>query len=66
MTTANSAAVGSAVPSAWAWPLNVNRLKRRRDRLSGAESDALQALGFDVLRLGSGSWSPGAGRRFGG
>jgi hypothetical protein len=50
MTTPNSAAVGSAAPSAWAWPLNVNRF-RRRDRLSGAESYALQALGFDLLRL---------------
>jgi len=50
MRTPNSAAVGSAAPSAWAWPLNVNRF-RRRDRLSGAESDALQALGFDLLRL---------------
>ena len=50
MTTSNSAVVGSAAPSAWAWPLNVDRF-RRRDRLSGAESDALQALGFDLLRL---------------
>ena len=50
MRTSNSAAVGSAAPSAWAWPLNVNRF-RRRDRLPGAESDALQALGFDLLRL---------------
>ena len=48
MTTANSAAVGSAATSAWAWPLN---RFRRRDRLSGAESDALQDLGFDLLRL---------------
>ena len=53
------AAVGSAVPSTWAWPLNVNRLKRRRDRLSGAESDALQALGFDVLRLDRDRGHPG-------
>ena len=50
MTTANSAAVGSAATSAWAWPLNVNRF-RRRERLSKAESDALQDLGFDLLRL---------------
>ena len=50
MTTPNSAAVGSAATSAWAWPLNVNRF-RRRDRLSQVESDALQGLGFDLLRL---------------
>ena len=50
MTTANSAAVGSAATSAWVWPLNVNRF-RRRERLSKAESDALQDLGFDLLRL---------------
>ena len=50
MTTPNSTAVGSAATSAWAWPLNINRF-RRRDRLSGAESDARQDLGFDLLRL---------------
>jgi hypothetical protein len=50
MTTPNSAAVRSAATSAWAWPLNVNRF-RRRDRLSQDESDALQGLGFDLLRL---------------
>ena len=36
--------------SARAWPLEVTRF-RRRDRLSQAESDALQGLGFDLLRL---------------
>ncbi|UQX11562.1 hypothetical protein [Candidatus Mycobacterium methanotrophicum] len=53
MTTPNSAAAGSATTSAWAWPLNVNHF-RRRDRLSRAESDALQALDFDLLRLDRG------------
>ena len=56
--TTPSAAAGSAATSAWAWPLNVNRF-RRRDRLSRAESDALQALGFDLLRLDRDRQHPG-------
>ncbi|MBF5002477.1 hypothetical protein IRT45_35770 [Nocardia sp. BSTN01] len=34
----------------WEWPLQLDRF-RRCDRLSTGESDALQALGFDLLRL---------------
>ena len=46
MTAVNSA----AAPSAWAWPLNDSH-HRRRDELSVAESQALAALGFDLLRF---------------
>ena len=48
MTTAK--ANSRAELSARAWPLEVTRF-RRRDRLSQDESDALQGLGFDLLRL---------------
>ena len=40
-----------------AWLLEVTRF-RRRDRLSQAESDALQGLGFDLLRLDRDRESP--------
>jgi hypothetical protein len=43
--------------SARAWPLEVTRF-RRRDRLSQAESGALQGLGFDLLRLDRDRESP--------
>ena len=43
--------------SARVWPLEVTRF-RRRDRLSQAESDALQGLGFDLLRLDRDRESP--------
>jgi integrase len=46
MTAVNSA----AAPSAWAWPVKDSR-HRRRDQLSVAESQALAALGFDLLRF---------------
>ena len=41
-------------------------LKRRRDRLSGAECDALQALGFELSCGWIGIVVTRAGRRFGG
>ncbi|MBC2640752.1 MULTISPECIES: tyrosine-type recombinase/integrase [unclassified Rhodococcus (in: high G+C Gram-positive bacteria)] len=37
-------------PSVWEWPLRLDRF-RRHGRLSKNESDALQTLGFDLLRL---------------
>ena len=43
--------------SARVWPLEVTRF-RRRDRLPQAESDALQGLGFDLLRLDRDRESP--------
>ena len=43
--------------SARVWPLEVTRFGRR-DRLSQAESDALQGLGFDLLRLDRDRESP--------
>jgi hypothetical protein len=55
MTTAISATAGSAGRSARVWPLNVNRF-RRRDRLSGAESDA---LGRQAARLALAICVPG-------
>ena len=39
-----------AVESAWEWPLRLDHF-RRHERLSKNESDALQTLGFDLLRL---------------
>lgn len=39
-----------AAQSAWDWPLRLDRF-RRHERLSKNESDALQTLGFDLLRL---------------
>ncbi|MDV7090787.1 tyrosine-type recombinase/integrase [Rhodococcus opacus] len=39
-----------AAQSAWEWPLRLDRF-RRHERLSKNESDALQTLGFDLLRL---------------
>ena len=48
MTTAKANSLPEL--SARAWPLEVTRFQRR-DRLSQAESDALQGLGFDLLRL---------------
>ncbi|MBO8150756.1 hypothetical protein HYG77_36030 (plasmid) [Rhodococcus sp. ZPP] len=39
-----------AAPSVWEWPLRLDRFQRH-GRLSKNESDALQTLGFDLLRL---------------
>ena len=39
-----------AVQLAWDWPLRLDCF-RRYERLSKDESDALQTLGFDLLRL---------------
>ena len=62
MTTANSAAVGSAATSAWAWPLNVNRFRRRDAAVQGRIRCAAD-LGFDLLRLDR-DRDTQAGRRF--